>query len=55
MVIWGFLIGVGERWELDGCCLRLGSVKDGVGGGGGQRMMRLERRRRRTVKGMDIA
>ena len=27
------LIGVGERWELDGFCLRLGSVKDGVEGG----------------------
>lgn len=25
-----FLIGVGERWESDGCCLRLGTVKGGV-------------------------
>ena len=26
----GVFMGVGERWESDGGCLRLGTVKDGV-------------------------
>lgn len=26
----GGLMGVGEKWESEGRCLRLGTVKDGV-------------------------